>query len=163
MNAPVPFTVPPMTGVARVLLDRDGFAGEHGFVDPGGAVDHLAVDRDALAGADADEVAGEDLGDGDLHASSPRATTRAVRGLQRHEAADGFAGAALGAGLERAAEQDEGDDDGGGFEIDVGRAFGQQAGREGGHDREVQAASVPMATSAFMSGAPRSSAGRPLR
>ena len=44
--------------VAVGLLDRHGLAGEHRFVDRGTAFEHDAVDRDAVAGADAQAVAG---------------------------------------------------------------------------------------------------------
>ena len=46
-------------------------------------------------------------------------------GLEAGELADGAAGAALGAGLEPAPDEDQRDDDGGGFEIDVARAGGK--------------------------------------
>jgi hypothetical protein len=51
VSAPVPFTVPPVTSAPGGLLDRDGFAGEHGFVDVGGAFGHDAVHRHTFARA----------------------------------------------------------------------------------------------------------------
>ncbi|MNE00361.1 hypothetical protein D3C80_927690 [compost metagenome] len=117
------------------LLNRDGFAGQHGFVEIGRALGHHAVDGDALAGADDDDVAGLDGVDRHVLFDAVAHDAGGL-GLHRHQAADGLAGLTLGAGLDPAPDQDQGDDDGGGFEIDVGRAGGQQAGGEGGDRRE---------------------------
>ena len=51
-------------------------------------------------------------------------------GFELQQFADGIAGAALGARLEPAAEQDQRHHDGGGFEIGVVAAIGQQARQE---------------------------------
>ncbi len=65
--------------VAGRLLDRQRLAGEHRLVDRGRAVDQHAVDRNAIAWADAHEIA-----DHDLVEREPRARRRrAGRGRSR--------------------------------------------------------------------------------
>ena len=54
--------------------------------------------------------------------------------LQFRQRSDRVRGAALGARFEKAPEQDQRDDDAGGFVIDIRRAGGQQRRREGGDD-----------------------------
>ena len=50
--------VAPMTLLPAFLFDRDGFAGDHGFVDGAAAFEDDAVDGNFFAGADAEFVAG---------------------------------------------------------------------------------------------------------
>ena len=76
VKLPVLLMVPPTTSAPADLLHRHRLAGDHGFIDEGGAFDDLAVDRDLLAGADLDDVAGEHLIERDL--AAPR--RRAARG-----------------------------------------------------------------------------------
>jgi hypothetical protein len=45
--------------------DREGFAGEHGLVDGTAAVEDEAVEGNAVAGEDADEVVGLDSREGE--------------------------------------------------------------------------------------------------
>ncbi len=47
--------------VARAFLHRDRLAADHRFVDRASALDHDAVDRDFLAGPDAQPIARDDL------------------------------------------------------------------------------------------------------
>ena len=96
-------------GVARGLLDRDRLAGEHRLVDCRGALDEHAVDRDLLAGTDHDEVAHDDLLDGDV-GLFPATHDAGGLGRQTHERLDGVARAALCARLEQLAQQHEGDE-----------------------------------------------------
>ena len=56
-NVPFVLSVDPMTVGAGPLLDRDRLAGQHRFVDRRAALDEDPVDRDLLAGPDAQEVA----------------------------------------------------------------------------------------------------------
>src|SRR5690606_32456197 len=51
--------------VALRLLHRAGLAGDHGLVERALALPYDAVGRDALAGADEDDVARAEVGDGD--------------------------------------------------------------------------------------------------
>ena len=71
-QAPVPLTVPPMTAVARLLLDRDRLAGDHRLVDRARALEDHAVDRHLLAGPHAQPVA-------DLHVVERHVLLGAVR------------------------------------------------------------------------------------
>jgi len=66
-------------GVTRTDLDRDGFPGEHGGVDRGGAVFDDSVGGDLLPGAYEEPVADGDLVRGDAHLS-PVAKDRDVLG-----------------------------------------------------------------------------------
>ena len=83
---PVPFTVPPITAVARPLLDRHRLAGDHGLVDRAGPSSTTPSTGTLLAGADAQAVA-----DLDLHPAAPprrcrRRTRRAVFGARASSA-----------------------------------------------------------------------------
>ena len=64
-KAPVWLTVAPMT-VSPVDLVGHGLAGDHRLVDRRAALQHLAVDRDLLAGTDHEDLAHGDLLDGDV-------------------------------------------------------------------------------------------------
>ena len=108
---------------------REWLARDHGFVHVGRAVGDGAVDGDAFAGAQLDPVADADLRDGDFGGFTVSYHAGGV-GLQPDEAADGGAGLAAGAGLHPAAQKDEGNDDGGGLEIDGDGAGGQDGRRE---------------------------------
>jgi hypothetical protein len=115
-------------GIARADFYGDGLAGEHAGVDGGGAFDDDAVGSDLLPGANDEEVADGELvrGDADLAAAAQDGD---VLGAEFEQGAEGCAGAALGAGLEVAAEQDEDGDAGGDFEVELGsaRAVGPRA------------------------------------
>jgi hypothetical protein len=52
-------------------------------------------------------------------------------GLQAHQGADGLAGAGLRPGLQQPSEQDQGQDDADGLEVDLSHVPGQQARGEG--------------------------------
>ena len=56
-NVPVPLTVPPVTVLPGGLLDRNRLARDHRLVDRRRAVDHDAIDRNALAGPHAQAIA----------------------------------------------------------------------------------------------------------
>ena len=53
-------------GVAGSLVDREALAGQHALVDRGGATEDDSVDGHFLSGADADDVADDDLLQGDV-------------------------------------------------------------------------------------------------
>ena len=57
---PVVLRVAPMTSSPGPTVDRDRLAGQHRDVDVGAALDDDAVDRDRVAGPDAQEVADRD-------------------------------------------------------------------------------------------------------
>jgi len=115
-------------GVDRASGDVRAGAGIHGQALPGqhrgidGRValgDH-AIDGDAFPGADDDVVAGADLVDGDV-GLGPVAQNAGGIGTQAHQRTDGRGGLAAGAPFQPFPEQDEGDQDGRGLEIQVMR------------------------------------------
>ena len=120
----------------RLLGHRQALAGEHGFIHAGGALHHHAVHRDLLAGAHQHQVAHADLIQRHFQVHAVPAHPGAGR-RQGEEAADGLRGPAPGAGLQPAAQQDEGDDHQGGVVIDCrgvagGRHRGGKEGDPGG-------------------------------
>jgi hypothetical protein len=88
---------------------RQGFAGEHGFVDAGRALFDHAIGRHLVAGAHAQAIADRDLVDAHGLVAVGRDAYRHVR-LQFDELADRLGGLALGALFHVAAAEDEGDD-----------------------------------------------------
>ena len=118
---------------ASALGHRLGFPGEHQFIDEGGAFDHLAVNRHFFAGLDQDDVPHGDLLEGSIHRRSLMQDAGGRR-LEADQMFDGRAGAALRPRLQAPAKQDQGHDDGGGFEIDMRGPSREQARREG-HER----------------------------
>ena len=104
--------------VARFLVDRDALAGERGFVDCGMALEHHAVDRDVLARADDKHIALFDLLDRHGLLGSVYEDGRRF-GRELHEGSEGVGGLALGARLEHFADGDEGQNHGGGFEVEL--------------------------------------------
>ena len=89
------------------LLDRQRLAGDHGFVDGTGALDHLAVDGHPVAWADAQEVAGMDGIERDLLVAAVGAHPARGLGGEAQQRLDGAAGALAGAQLQDLAEQDQ--------------------------------------------------------
>ena len=81
-NVPVVFSGRADDLVARPDRDRDRLAGQHRCVDRRAALDDDAVDRDRVAGPDAQQVADRDGLERDLAVARRRATTRAVAGLR---------------------------------------------------------------------------------
>ena len=143
--------------VADGAGDGEGFAGEHGLVDGAAAVEDEAVEGDAVAGENADEVVGLDGGEGEEGFGEggvvgrgfvePRSQRRdlghpvcgkgqeaGVGGFELGEAAEGAGGAGAGAGFEPAAGEEEGEDEDDGFVVDVGgeAVAGEGCGRDGG-------------------------------
>ena len=104
--------------VAGRLLDRQAFAGEHRFVDAARACADQAVDRDAIAAADHDEVAEADVVDRHFDRLAVAHHQRLV-GTQRGKQPDRLGRLPLGARLEPLPEQHERDHDGGRLEVQV--------------------------------------------
>ena len=92
--------------VAGCLVHRHALAGEHGLVDRALAADDRAVDRHALAGADAHPVVLRDLVDRQLDKRVPALHHGRAR-LQVHELADGGVGLPGRDLLHILAEEDE--------------------------------------------------------
>ena len=110
--------------VAGRLLHRDGLAGQHALVERRAAFDDEAVDRDLGAGADAQAIAGADLGERHVGLAAVGGDAAGGRGREVEERADRRPGALAGTELEDLAEQHEDDDDGRGLEIDRQIAVG---------------------------------------
>ena len=93
-----------------MFLDRHRLSGDHRLIDGAGALRHLTVDRNLVAGADDDSVADHHLLDRqvDLLAVAHHASGL---GLQSDQLLDGLRRAPLGLDLEGEAEHDQGDDD----------------------------------------------------
>ena len=105
--------------VAGVLVNRYRLAGDHGFVDVGVAVDHDAVCWDLLTGADPAMVA--DLQVRGWHFLFFSVGVDAVRGgwRQVQQGADGTRGLVACPQFEYLPQQHQGDDHGGGLEVDA--------------------------------------------
>src|SRR5690606_17918914 len=92
------------------LGDGQGFARNHRFIDMAGAFGDFAIHGDLLAGTDQDDIAGDDLFDGQFHGLAVALHAGGL-GLLAHQPLDGLAGAALGQSFEPASDQDQRDDD----------------------------------------------------
>ncbi|MNJ42940.1 hypothetical protein D3C77_379240 [compost metagenome] len=119
---------------AHPFRHRHRFAADHALVNIRGAFHDLAVDRNFLARAHEHNVIDGDLIERNLDAVAIALDPRGL-GLEPDQAFDRLRGFALGPRLEGAAEQDQGDDDHGRFEIDVSRALRQHLRCEGGDHR----------------------------
>ncbi len=95
--------------VPRALVHRERLAGEGGFVHGGLALHNDAVHRDGLARPDHNPVPHLNLLHGDLHLGALPQDGGCLRG-QVHQAADGLAGFALGPGLQKFPQGNEGED-----------------------------------------------------
>ena len=123
--------------VAGALGERHALAREHRLVDAGGAVDHLAVDRDAVAGTDDEDVARQQQRRVDVDQAAVALDTRGL-GLQAQQGLDRFRHAQPGARLEQLAKQHQRDHRGRGLEIDVQRiepGHGDHRAERPGHGR----------------------------
>jgi hypothetical protein len=104
-------------------------------------VDDEAVEGDAVAGKDADEVVGLDGREGEegfgcggvVGGVQWEVEESGVGDFELGEAAEGAGGAGSGSGFEPAAGEEEGEDEDDGFEVDVGGEA--VAGEVGGRDR----------------------------
>ena len=118
-SRPPAFTVAPATSRARSHLDRHRLAGEHAHVDGRGALLDHAVGRDLLAGPHDEAVARHQSLDRHAPLGAVRLEQRHVLRAQLEQRRDRGAGAPLRAGLEPAAGEDEGRDDGRRLEVGV--------------------------------------------
>ena len=97
---------------------------------------HDAVGRNALARTDQHDVADAHVVDIDVDGRAVALDARGLR-LKTRQRADRLGGAALGARLQKAAEQNQRDDDDRGFVIDIDRAFGKEM-RQEGRDHRIE-------------------------
>jgi len=104
--------------VPRLFDHRQAFAGQQRFVDAGQARFHHAVHRDAFPRTDQHHVAHRHLFHRH-HAFAPVAQQGGELRLQIDQPADGVAGLALGPFFQPTPQQHEGDDAGGGLEIQM--------------------------------------------
>ena len=96
---------------AQLLLHGDALAGQHALVDGRMARNDLAVDGDALARSDDNEVVADDVRSRDLGLPAIAEDARRT-GLEPDERSDGVGRLPSCARFEEAAEEDERDDDG---------------------------------------------------
>ncbi len=101
--------------------DRHRFAGHHGFVDRGTALDDEAVDRDLLAGAYPQPIAGRDRIDSDVLIAMPGDAPGGFRG-KPEQRTNGSGGALARPQFQHLPEQDQHRDDGRRLEIHRDRA-----------------------------------------
>ena len=129
-------------GVAAVLGDRHGLTSDQGLIDGGAAILHGSVDRYRLAGADPEAVTELDGVEGDLFVVAVGGDAAGGLGAEIEQGFDGAGGLLAGAQLQDLPQQDQGGDDGGGFEVDVDGArvtaegVGEDTRREGGDHAE---------------------------
>jgi len=97
----------------------NGFSGDGWFIDVGVAGANFAIDGYAFTGFDDDKIAQQNIGgvNGYFLVVSDDG---GLGGLQWKEVVDGLCAAVFGAFFEVFSQKDEGDDDGGGFEVVVG-------------------------------------------
>ncbi len=110
--------------IARILLHRDGLAGDHRFVHRARALDHLAVHGNLLTGAHAQAVAGPDLIEGHVLLAAVRVDAPRGLGCKTEERTDGRTGAAAGFQLQHLPEQHQGGDHRGRLEVHGDLAMG---------------------------------------
>jgi len=116
--------------VARLFGDGHAFAGEHGFVNGGRPGNDHAVRGDLFAGTDQKEISPDDTFYGYVPFLAV-ADDPGGLGPEFHEPLDGRRGLPPGPGLEQAAQDDEGDDEGGAVVIDVGHDACRREQRRG--------------------------------
>ena len=124
--------------VAGFFGDRRALSREQGFVHGRPSVGNDAVYSEAVAGADREQLARRDLGDGDLDFCAVAQDQRAL-GLQRQHPRHGVARAAAHARFQVPTQADEADDDQGGVEEDVALRAGRRD--RAGSDRRGDAPS----------------------
>ena len=122
--------------IAGLADDGEGFAGDQGFVDGGDAGEDDAIDGDALAGTEHDDVSGDDLRERNFDFAAVAQKARRLR-LELHEFVQGVEGAALRARIEPAAEQKKAEDEQDRVVVHVGveAEAAENAGHGGGGER----------------------------
>ena len=121
---------------ADLLRDRHGLAGDHRLVDGAAALEHGAVDRHLLAGADAEPVADLDSVELDLLLGSVGPGTPRRLGREIEKRPDGAARALPRTQLEHLPEQDENRNHRRRFEVDRHRSAGASERRREDARRE---------------------------
>lgn len=122
--------------VADLLRHRQGFTGDERLVQRCPAFDQAAIDRDFLARPHAQAVAHGNVFDGDLLVRSVQPDAQGLFWRQVQQGSDGAGGTFAGAQLQQLAQEHQGDDDGGGLEIEgrlavhVLEGVGDQVGRD---------------------------------
>ena len=101
-----------MTSAPTGLIKRHALAREHGFVNGGASLGDDGVNRDALAGLDQQQIAGNDLIDWNGLFFAIAQESGGFR-RQSHQALNGGAGAAFGARFQQFAQRDQRENDGG--------------------------------------------------
>ena len=104
--------------VALGLVHRDALAGQSAFVHGAGTFQHDAVHGDVLTGADDENIAPAHFRDGDADLGTAPQQGGGLGG-QLHQALECIGGLTLGAGLQHLAHGDEGQDHGGGLEVEL--------------------------------------------
>jgi hypothetical protein len=105
----------PITGR---LLNRDGFAADHRFIDTAAAFEHDAVDRDFVARTHAQAIPDSYLIERDVFLESVGSDHARGVGRQPEQRPECAARPAAGAQFENLSEQHQGDDDSGRFEVE---------------------------------------------
>ena len=93
------------------LLDRNGFAADHGLIDGAAAFDHDSVRRNLFAGADAKPVAYLNRAQVDIALGSVCGDTSRGLRSQSEQRSDRAAGLAAGPQFQHLTEEDEHGDD----------------------------------------------------
>eukprot|EP01022_Parablepharisma_sp_SALTPOND_P021550 TRINITY_DN427_c1_g1_i8.p1 TRINITY_DN427_c1_g1~~TRINITY_DN427_c1_g1_i8.p1 ORF type:complete len:1229 (-),score=506.41 TRINITY_DN427_c1_g1_i8:439-4125(-) len=106
--------------VAGLFGLRVAFAGQHGFIQVAAAFAHHPIDRHPFTRTQYHHVTHAYLGQRHLELLAVAAHAGAVR-AQGIQGRDGVGGLALGAAFQPFAQQDQGDDHGRAFEVQVGR------------------------------------------
>ena len=104
-------------GIAGSLGHRTRFAGQHRFIDVAGALGHAPIHRNLLSGAHPQKITGNNVGERHVLLAALADPMGALR-RKAHEIADGGIGAGMSALLQNLADQNDGGDHGGGFEIE---------------------------------------------
>ena len=121
--------------VAGTLAGGHALAGDHALVDRRAALQHQAIDGDALTWTDQQHVADDDLFDRDVNLRpEPHDPSSARR--EADELADRVRCVAPGARLEEAAQEDQRDDRGRGVEVERQHVAHRQTG--GGEEAREQ-------------------------
>jgi len=134
LHRPVQVDRPGKDLVADGLVGRERLAGDRALIDGGTALNHAAVDRDAVAGPDDDDIVGVDLAHGnDVFVFVAGPSDAGLVGTQRQQRGDPAPRAVDGEVLQGFADQHDQDHLGGhGVLADV------QGGKRGQADRQIR-------------------------
>ena len=102
--------------IARVLVNRQAFAGQHRLVNRGRAFNDDAIDGNLFAGPHDDGIADEHVAEGNVVLAALADDARRL-GLQAGQLADRVARLPPGARFEHSTEQDQSNDDARGLKV----------------------------------------------